>query len=223
MATAQRIDRSTWNRAALYDHYSRRSRAAYAITVELSVTRFLEHLAEAGRKTYPAQIWALSTVVNRHPEFRMTLDSDGEPAVWDVVDPMFTVLNPERETFAAVRAPYGPDFGVFHARVVSLLAEHRHATELFPQGDPPGHVFDVSSLPWTSFTGFTLAIEGGWEHLAPIVTLGRHVERAGETFLPLALQIHHAAADGFHASRLLGELQEVLDDPSWLERPAAAT
>lgn len=216
MPTMQRIDRTTWNRAALYDHYSQRSRASYAITVELPVTRFVAHLAEAGRKTYPAQIWALATVVNRHPEFRMALDGDGEPAVWDVVDPAWTVFNPERETFASVWSPYDPDFGAFHGQVVSQLAEHRHTTELFPQGDRPAHVFDVSSLPWTSFTGFTLAIEGGWDHLAPIFTLGRYVERAGETFLPLALQIHHAAADGFHASRFLGDLQELLDDPSWL-------
>ena len=74
----------------------------------------------------------------------------------------------------------------------------------------------MSSLPWTSFTGFTLNIDGGGRHLAPIFTLGRYVERDGRTLLPVALQIHHAAADGFHASRLLNELGALLNDPSWL-------
>lgn len=32
----------------------------------------------------------MATVINRYPEFRMTLDEGGEPAVWDVVDPSFT-------------------------------------------------------------------------------------------------------------------------------------
>jgi chloramphenicol O-acetyltransferase type A len=74
----------------------------------------------------------------------------------------------------------------------------------------------VSSLPWASFTGFTLQIEGGLRHLAPIFTLGRYVEREGRTLLPLAIQIHHAAADGFHTSRLVNELQELLSDPAWI-------
>lgn len=217
MATLTRIDRASWHRAALYDHYQHGRRTYYAITVELPVTRFVGRLAEAGYKTYPAQIWALATVVNRHPEFRMALDEDGEPAVWDVLAPSFTVLNPARETFANVWCPYDPDFLSFHRAAAQLLAEHRDATEVFPQGfPPPANVFDISSFPWTSFTGFTLAMEGGWDHLAPNFTLGRYVERDGEALLPLAVQIHHAAADGLHTSRLLRDLEELLAEPSWI-------
>lgn len=88
---------------------------------------------------------------------------------------------------------------------------------MFPQGPAPQNSFDVSSLPWTSFTGFTLAVQQGFDHLAPIITLGRYVERGGKVLLPVALQVHHAAADGFHASRLLGTVQELLDDPAWVD------
>lgn len=113
-------------------------------------------------------------------------------------------LNPERETFANVWTAYDPDFEAFHARAAGLLTEHREATELFPQGfPPPSNLFDISSLPWTSFTGFTLSFEDARDHLAPNVTIGRFVERNRETLMPLALQIHHAAADGFHVGRLL--------------------
>lgn len=34
--------------------------------------------------------------------------------------------------------------------------------------------------------------------------------------LPLAVQVHHAAADGFHTSRLVTELQELFEHPDWL-------
>jgi chloramphenicol O-acetyltransferase type A len=34
--------------------------------------------------------------------------------------------------------------------------------------------------------------------------------------LPLAIQVHHAAADGFHVSRLVRELEELLADPRWI-------
>ena len=192
------------------------------MTVELDVTAFTAALRRSRYKSYLAQVWALAATVNRHDEFKMCLTASGEPAVWPVVHPAFTVFNPERETFGCVWAPYDSDFDRFHAVAAPLLAKHARTTDFFPQGTPPANVFDVSSLPWTSFTGFNLNIGSGWDHLAPIFTLGRYVERDGRVLLPLAVQVHHAAADGFHSARLVNELQAVMDDPTWLERSSEA-
>ncbi|MFC8291618.1 CatA-like O-acetyltransferase [Streptomyces sp. NPDC057242] len=211
------IDLETWPRRQHFEHYRRAVPCTYSMTVELDVTAFAAALRRSPRKTYLAQVWALSAVVNRHDEFRMCLTASGGPAVWPVVHPAFTVLNPERETFACVWVPHDPDFGAFHDAAAPLLAEHARATDFFPQGPPPPNAFDVSSLPWTSFTGFDLNIGGGWDHLAPIFTLGRYVEREGRVLLPLALQAHHAAADGFHSARLVEELRALLAEPSWVE------
>lgn len=212
------IDVERWPRRQLFEHYRHAVPCTYSMTVELDVTAFAQALRTSARKTYVAQIWALATVVNRHEEFRMCLTGSGAPAVWPVVHPAFTVFNPERETFASIWAPYDPDFGAFHDVAAALLAEHRDAIDMFPQGPPPADAFDVSSLPWASFTGFDLSIRDGWDHLAPIFTLGRYVEREGRVLLPLAVQVHHAAADGFHTSRLVDELQTLLTDPGWLRR-----
>ncbi|WP_394550578.1 CatA-like O-acetyltransferase [Agromyces sp. MMS24-JH15] len=217
MTTPEPIDLATWPRRETYEYYRHRVPCTYAITVELDVTAFVAALARSPRKTYPAQVWAIANVVNRHAEFRMTLADDGAPATWPVVDPAFTVFQPERETFAAVWVPYDADFGRFHDAAVEVLATASRATGMFPQGDLPASTFDISSLPWASFTGFTLQIDGGTSHFAPIFTLGRYLERDGRTLLPLAVQIHHASADGFHTTRLVRELEALLADPSWLD------
>jgi chloramphenicol O-acetyltransferase type A len=212
------IDLDTWPRRQHFEHYRRLVPCTYSMTVELDATAFVAALRHSRRKTYIAQVWALSTVVNRHDEFKMCLTASGEPAVWPVVHPAFTVFNPERETFACVWAPYDPDFDIFHDVAAALLAEHSRATEFFPQGAPPANTFDVSSLPWASFTGFNLNIGNNWDHFAPIFTLGRYTERDGRVLLPLAVQVHHAAADGFHSARLVNELQAVVADTTWLEQ-----
>ncbi|MFI9495899.1 CatA-like O-acetyltransferase [Streptomyces halstedii] len=62
----------------------------------------------------------------------------------------------------------------------------------------------------------------GYDHLAPICTLGRYVEREGRVLLPLTVQIHHTTADGFHTARLVDELEALTADPSWVDRAASA-
>ncbi|PJJ55644.1 type A chloramphenicol O-acetyltransferase [Compostimonas suwonensis] len=211
------IDLDHWPRREHFEHYRSRVPCTYSLTVELDATTLSAALRRTGRKTYPAQIWAIASVVNDHDEFRMSVDEAGSPSVWSVVHPFFTVFNPERETFAAVWADYDRDFARFHDRAVELLTTHRAATTMFPQGEVPPNVFDVSSLPWASFTGFTLNIAHGTDHYLPIVTLGRYVERDGRVMLPLAMQIHHASADGFHTARFVTELQGLMDSSGdWL-------
>ncbi|MCB7135101.1 CatA-like O-acetyltransferase [Cellulosimicrobium marinum] len=210
------VDTASWPRREHFEHYRHRVPCTYAATVDLDVTALVAALRAASRKTYVAQVWALATVVDRHAAFRTDVTPDGAPGVWDVLHPAFTVLNPERETFASVWAPYDRDFASFHAHAAALLAEHRGATAFVPQDDVPPNTFDVSSLPWTRFTSFTLQLAHGWEHLRPIFTLGRQEPRGDRTLLPLAIQVHHAAVDGFHLGRFVEDLEALVADPSWV-------
>lgn len=212
------IHLDTWSRRQHFEHYRHSVPCTYSMTVELDVTAFVAAVRAAGRRAYIAQIWAIASVVNRHEEFRMTLTDSGSPAIWSRVHPAFTVFNPERETFASVWAAFDSDFARFHDAAAQVIAEHKGAVDFFPQGAPPRNSFDVSSLPWTAFTGFNLNIGGAQDHLAPIFTLGRYVERDGRVLLPLAVQVHHAAADGFHTARLVEELRELFADASWVQR-----
>jgi len=216
MNTARPIDLASWPRREHFEHYRNRVPCTYAITVEVDVTDLVGALRDTGRKTYMAQIWALAAVGNRHAEFRMTLTEHGQPATWDVLHPAFTVFNRERETFACVWTPFEADFGRFHDAAANVLATHRSATSFFPQGELPENVFDVSSLPWTAFSGFSLHIADNGDHLLPIFTIGRHFERDGRILMPLAVQVHHAAADGFHTARLIEELRALVRTPDWV-------
>ena len=216
MDTAVPIDVEHWPRHEAFEHYFSRVPRSYAITVEVDVTEFVAATRAYRKRAYSAQIWAISDAVQRHDPFRMTSVASGAPAIWERTHPMFTVLNPERETFSAVWAPYSSDFTEFHDRASELIDRASRATQMFPQHDAPPNTFDISSLPWASFTAFALSIPKSTQHLAPIFTLGRYVERDERVLLPLALQVHHAAADGLHSGRLLADISERFAQPDWL-------
>ncbi|GAA1410263.1 chloramphenicol acetyltransferase [Glutamicibacter uratoxydans] len=212
---AQPIDLAAWPRAEQFQHFLQASPCTYSMTLDIDVTDLVYALHDSRFKTYPTQIWLLATAVNRLPEARLTLDSEGKPAIWPVVHPVFTVFNPETESFCAVPAHYNGDFAEFHDHVAQLLQEHKSSTQFFPLGEPPANSFDISSIPWASFTGFNLNIAKDQGHLAPIITLGKYAERAGRVYLPVALQVHHAAMDGFHSARLLEYFAELCSDLTW--------
>lgn len=216
MTTPDPIDMSTWARREHFENYMHTVPCTYALTVEMDATVFAAAMSRSLRKTYIAQIWALTSVVNRHDEFKMCLLPDGQPAVWPTVQPSFTVFNPDRETFSNVWTPYDPTFSVFHEAAADLLERHRSADRLYPLGDKPANAVDISSLPWASFTGLNLNAPSNSTHMSPNFTLGKYRQSEGKLYLPLAVQMHHAAADGFHTARLINEFQDMLADPSWI-------
>lgn len=216
MTELRAIDLDRWPRREHFEHYRDRVPCTWEMTVELDVTDFAETVRATDRRTYASQIWAIASVVNRHAEFRMQLLEDGLPAVWDVVHPMFTVFHADTETFSVLVVPFDEDPRRFHDAAVATMDRYRDDHRMFPQQDRPRNVFDVSTLPATSFTGFALHVRDGWDHLLPIVTIGRYRYVEGRTLMPLALQVNHAVADGFHASRLVDELQTTFAEAGWL-------
>ena len=83
--------------------------------------------------------------------------------------------------------------------------------EINPKPGLPENVFPISSLPWTTFTGFNLNITSDGTYLFPIFTFGKYFIRGKKTLIPLSVQVHHAVCDGFHVSRFINDLQSVLD------------
>ena len=176
----------------------------YSMCVNLDITRLYAAVKAGGHRLFPTVLYGLSRAVNRRAEFRMGLTPGGEPGVYDEVHPCYTVFHPENETFTSVWQAYDPDFAAFSAAYAAR--EERPAAPL------PENIFYVSCLPWVSFTGFNLNLPAGFRDLAPLFTVGRFYLQDGRRLLPLAMQLHHAACDGYHAAMFLKDVQDWMDD-----------
>ena len=209
-----KIDRANWKRGAYFRHYHDEAPCFYSMTVSLDVTR----LREAGLKLYPAMLYALSAAVNSHAEFRTAM-VDGEVGVNDALWPCYTVFHPQTETFSNLWTPYRADYAGFLADYEEDLRLYGKLEGFMPKPEAPEGLFTVSMLPWATFESFHLDLPRGNDYLLPIFTMGRMHTRDGRVLLPMAMQVHHAVCDGFHACRLVREAQEMLNAPeAWSGR-----
>ena len=203
----QLMNLENWERREHFHHYLTAVPCAYSMTVELDVTALRNRVHERRIPFYAAMIYGIAHVVNRHREFRMALDSNGNLGDYDILHPSYTIFHPDSETFSSLWTLYQEDFELFYAGYLEAEREFGNDKRFEPKGSRED-AFCISCIPWISFTSFQLHLPKGSGYLFPIFTYGKFTQRAERFTLPFTLQAHHAVCDGFHAARFLNELQE---------------
>lgn len=202
----QIINRETWARKEYFAHYFSDVPCTYSINVKLDITSLLEQQC----KLYPAMLYAISTIVNRHSEFRMSFNEEGKLGIFSEMMPCYTVFHKESETFSNIWTEYHSCFHTFQQRYIQDLEQYGKIQKLEAKPDTPPNTFPVSMVPWVTFDGFNLNLPKSYGYLLPIFTMGKYYAEGDRYWLPLAIQAHHAVCDGFHVCRFVNELQKLI-------------
>ena len=202
------IDRSTWKREEYFKHYYSDVPCTYSMTVPLDITNLLKN----NYKLYPAMLYCLAKVVNRHEEFRTAMGQNGQPGIYSQMLPCYTVFHRESETFSNLWTEYSDDYHRFCQSYAQDMELYGAIERMDAKPNTPENVFPVSMLPWASFEGFNLNLQKGYDYLLPIFTMGKFTCQEERYTLPLAIQVHHAVCDGFHVCRFINEVQELLNE-----------
>ena len=176
------------------------------MTVKLDITK----IKKAKRQLYPTMLYFIAKLVNDHREFRMSFDADGQLGYFDKMLPCYTVFHKDTETFSNVWTEYNDDYALFCQAYEDDMNTFGVVHKMMAKPKVPENSFPVSMIPWTTFEGFNLNLQKGYDYLLPIFTIGKFYEENGKYLLPLAIQVHHAVCDGFHVCRFVNELQECL-------------
>lgn len=205
------IDLATWPRREHFHYYRNILPCGYSVTVRLDVTRFTAMLAEKGLKFYPSFIWCVSHNILSHPAFRMGVDQEGNPGTHDVMHPNYTVFHPDDHTFSDLWSEHDEDFARFYQRFLEDVAAYGDNRGIKARPGQPGNFYCISCVPWLDFTGYSAVVPGGQPNIFPVITYGKATEEAGKVTLPMAINISHAAADGWHTAEFVNDLQALLD------------
>ena len=206
--TFKKIDQECWARKEYFEHYFSNTPCTYSITVKLDITR----IKERKQKLYPTMLYYLTTIVNRHPEFRTAINEKGELGIYSEMLPCYTVFHKDTETFSSLWTEYTPNLDDFCTAYEDDMARYGEQHGLMGKPNVPSNSFTVSVLPWTIFEGFNLNLQRGYNYLIPIFTIGKYYLENKRIVLPIAVQVHHAVCDGFHVCRFVNELQELINN-----------
>ena len=198
------IDMENWERQEFYNHYINEVRCSYSATVNIDITNL------KGQKLYPAMIWLLTETVNKMPEFRTALTEKGL-GIYDKMNPSYTVFNKDNKSFSVIWTEFNSDYHEFLKSYEADVAKFSLSVELAPKTDKPINTFDISMVPWFTFSSFNINVFGDGKYLLPIFTMGKFFDENGKRILPLAIQVHHAVCDGYHVGRFIELLQEKID------------
>ena len=203
------FDINTWNRKEHYNFYKNQVRCSFSLSTKINITELISFTKSKQHKFYPVIIHLLAKAVNTHPEFRFAI-KDGELILWETLNPSYTVLHPETETFSEFTSLYCDDLNTFMEHYNSVELENKGNYNMFPQ-QRLENTFNISMLPWVSFDGFNLNLPDLGDYFAPIFTLGKYYTDNSQILLPISIQVHHATCDGLHVAKFINTLQELCD------------
>lgn len=205
------IDLNTWPRREHFHYYRNILPVGYSMTVRLDVTKFRAMVRAQGLKFYPSFIWCVSHTLLAHPAFRMAVDQEGNPGTHDILHPNYTVFHEDDHTFSDLWTEHNEDFSAFYRAFAADAETYGQNHGIKAKPGQPWNFYCISCVPWLSFEAYSSQVAGGQPTLFPVFSYGKFEERDGKWTMPMAINIAHAAADGWHTAAFVGDLQANLD------------
>ncbi|MDM1362407.1 CatA-like O-acetyltransferase [Myroides marinus] len=210
----QKFDIENWNRKEHFYHFKDQLRCGFSLTTKIDISQVIPFIKEHGYKFYPTIIYLISKAVNKQQEFKLAM-KDNELIEWDTVNPAYTIMHTETETFSELCSMYTDNLKDFLKEYDRVQEKYKGNYAMSPQTGIE-NIFHISMIPWVSFDGFNLNVPGFGDYFAPIFTLGKYTVNKDEVLMPISIQVHHATCDGLHVSKLLNSLQEYCNSISEL-------
>lgn len=207
----QVVDVEKWERKEHFKYYTEQIKCGYSITANLDVTLFKELLEKNNLKFYPSFIYCVTYNVNLMPEFRMRLGENNQLIIYDIVHPNYTIFHNDDHTFSDIWSEYTSDFYKFYNNYKDDMERYSNVKGIKAKPTQPKNFYCISCVPWVSFTGYSTYSSGCTPALMPIITYGKYHEENGKWIMPFTVTISHAAADGYHVSKLINSIQMTID------------
>lgn len=205
----KKIDMSNWDRLENYTWFTTKNRCKINMTMNVDVTKLVKIIKEKKLRHYTTFTYIVSKVVNANDEFKMNYDEKGDLGIYDIVHPRYPIFHESDKRLSVLWTEYSDDFNLFYDRFIDDVKTFGEKRSMAAKGPFPPNCFDISSLPWSSFTSFNCPQANDIVWLPPFVMVGRYFENIDKILLPVSISVHHATCDGYHVSKFFNEFQNI--------------
>ncbi|MBW6409097.1 CatA-like O-acetyltransferase [Clostridium weizhouense] len=203
------IDLDTWERKEHFYYYIDLVKCNYNITVNIEITRLLEEIKKRNLRFYPTFIFIVTKAINKNKEFRMSFDEDNKLGYWDYINPSYTIFHDDDKTFSDIWTEYNENFFIFYKLVINDLEKYKDIKGIKAKPNTPKNFCPISSIPWTSFTGYGNDTYSESKMLFPCILFGKYFRENDNILIPFSIFVNHAVADGYHTCKLINDIQEI--------------
>lgn len=212
------IDLDSWERKENYNWFTTKNNCTIVMTANIEITNLLKFVKEKKLRCYPVFSYMISNVVNHIKEFKIGFDADENLGYWDIIYPRYPIFHEEDKRISILWSEYDDNFGKFYKNVINDINRYGEIRSMAAKGRYPLNCFDVTSMPWVSFTSFSCQSISNALSFSPFVAIGKFFEDGGKILLPVSMGSHHAVSDGYHVSKFFMDLQNFANNfDAWLK------
>lgn len=207
----KKIDFSTWERTEVFNYFIKHDRCVMSITNDIDVTDFVAFCKEQRLNFYSILVCLVTKVVNKSEHFRLGYNEEGELVLWNHINPYYTDFLKDTKKFITIITPYSTDIKQFYDNIQKDRKFSVDNRVLRAEITTP-NIFGISSIPWISYSSVSLENYDQPTSLSPIITWGKYAIKEGKLKLPLSLQMHHAACDGYDMAQFFLDVEKELNE-----------
>lgn len=205
------LDLPTWNRREHFAFFSRFEEPFFGVVAEVDAARAYARAKRLSVSFFQLYLHAVLGAVNAVEALRYRIE-DGQVACYDVIHVSPTLTRPDH-TFAFGFVPYKADLAEFgHGLRAEMEAVQQSTGLRLSDVTARPDVIHFSAIPWLSFTGLTHARAFAHPDSVPKISVGRTRPEGNKLLMPVAVNVHHGLADGYHVGLFFEELQRRLDE-----------
>ena len=203
------IDLAGWNRREHFEFFSGFAEPFFGLVATVDCTAALAEARRLGVPFFLYYLYHTLQAVNAVENLRYRIE-DGQVVSYDCIHASATIGRADHTFgFSFIEQQNALADFVREAAAEIAAVQASSGLRLSPTTARPD-VIHFSALPWVRFTGLTHARPFGVPDSAPKVSVGQTYQQGAATLMPVAVNVHHGLADGYHVGQFLTEFQRRL-------------
>lgn len=202
------LDIENWNRKQHFNHFRTLADPTFAIVAEVDVSTCYKSAKDKKQSFFVKYLHLCMKVINSIENFKYRIEKD-KITIYDIINASATIARPDN-TFGFSFVEFSNSFEEFNTNFQKEKNRILNSTDLFPPKYSLGCIH-CSALPWVSFTGHKEPSSGNKNDSVPQLSFGKIKEKNGKILMPVAVNINHALADGYHVGQFFDKFQVELD------------